>query len=387
MAQKPIPVYLICGFLDAGKTNFIAPMLTGEEFTEDERTLLVICEEGEEEYDEAALGKHNVRPIYLDGKEALTQEKLLSIEKEYHPTQVVVEYNGMWQLGDLVPALPKHWTLYQIVTVVDATTFDSYAKNMASLMMEQLREADLIVFNRCTDELVEQLRQRNLKMLNRRAEMYLEYNDDRMENYDNGLCPFDLDVPVLELSDDDYGFWYTDCMDNPQRYEGMTVKFRGIVAQSPKFPRNMYAVGRFAMVCCAEDTAFLGMLCTGSEQKQLKTRDWVEVTILYTQNPLIPAGPGDVCPVHLSLEGFTISREVDTGALVLLDGSLLWQDKAPDGNSEGVGEVAGRPGGDDSGAGGAPGGDQAALPDRGDVWGAAAPGDGLLGRILRGNGG
>ena len=116
-----------------------------------------------------------MRPIYLDGKEALTQEKLLSIEKEYHPTQVVVEYNGMWQLGDLVPALPKHWTLYQIVTVVDATTFDSYAKNMASLMMEQLREADLIVFNRCTDELAEQLRQRNLKMLNRRAEMYLEY--------------------------------------------------------------------------------------------------------------------------------------------------------------------------------------------------------------------
>ena len=201
----------------------------------------------------------------------------------------------MWQLGDLVPALPKHWTLYQIVTVVDATTFDSYAKNMASLMMEQLREADLIVFNRCTDELVEQLRQRNLKMLNRRAEMYLEYNDDRMENYDNGLCPFDLDVPVLELSDDDYGFWYTDCMDNPQRYEGMTVKFRGIVAQSPKFPRNMYAVGRFAMVCCAEDTAFLGMLCTGPEQKQLKTRDWVEVTALVRiKNLKVLGGEGPV---------------------------------------------------------------------------------------------
>lgn len=78
-------------------------MLTGEEFTEDERTLLVVCEEGEEEYDEAALGKHNVRPVYLDGKEALTQEKLLSFEKEYHPTQVVVEYNGMWQLGEPGP--------------------------------------------------------------------------------------------------------------------------------------------------------------------------------------------------------------------------------------------------------------------------------------------
>ena len=252
MAREPIPVYMICGFLDAGKTNFIAPMLTGEEFTEDERTLLLVCEEGEEEYDTEALGKHNVVPIFLEGKEDLTLSRMEALEAEYRPTQIVVEYNGMWQIAEAVPAFPRHWDLYQIVTIVESPTFNSYAKNMASLMMEKLREADLIVFNRCTDELAEVLRQRNLKMLNRRAEMYLEYagDEDRMENYDNGLCPFDLSVPVLELSDDDYGFWYTDCMDNPERYAGKTVKFRGIVAQSPKFPHGMYAAGRFGMVCC-----------------------------------------------------------------------------------------------------------------------------------------
>ena len=278
MAKKPIPVYMICGFLDAGKTNFIAPMLTSPEFTKDERTLLLVCEEGEEEYDVAALGKYNVFPFCLDGKEDLNLARMEALEAEYHPTQVVMEYNGMWQITDSIPAFPPHWDLYQIVTIVEAPTFNSYAKNMASLMMEKLREADLIVFNRCTDELAEVLRQRNLKMLNRRAEMYLEYADDRMENYDNGLCPFDLSVPVLDLTDDEYGFWYTDCIDNPERYVGKTVKFRGIVAQSPKFPRRMYAVGRFAMVCCAEDTAFLGMLCSGPEYKRLKTRDWVTVT-------------------------------------------------------------------------------------------------------------
>ena len=309
MAREPIPVYMICGFLDAGKTNFIAPMLTGEEFTEDERTLLLVCEEGEEEYDTEALGKHNVVPIFLEGKEDLTLSRMEALEAEYRPTQIVVEYNGMWQIAEAVPAFPRHWDLYQIVTIVESPTFNSYAKNMASLMMEKLREADLIVFNRCTDELAEVLRQRNLKMLNRRAEMYLEYagDEDRMENYDNGLCPFDLSVPVLELSDDDYGFWYTDCMDNPERYAGKTVKFRGIVAQSPKFPHGMYAAGRFGMVCCAEDTAFLGMLC--SEHKQLKTKDWVEITakvrlknlkllggegpVLYTTNVTPCAAPAD----------------------------------------------------------------------------------------------
>ncbi len=311
MAREPIPVYMICGFLDAGKTNFIAPMLTGEEFTEDERTLLLVCEEGEEEYDTEALGKHNVVPIFLEGKEDLTLSRMEALEAEYRPTQIVVEYNGMWQIAEAVPAFPRHWDLYQIVTIVESPTFNSYAKNMASLMMEKLREADLIVFNRCTDELAEVLRQRNLKMLNRRAEMYLEYagDEDRMENYDNGLCPFDLSVPVLELSDDDYGFWYTDCMDNPERYAGKTVKFRGIVAQSPKFPHGMYAAGRFGMVCCAEDTAFLGMLCSGPEHKQLKTKDWVEITakvrlknlkllggegpVLYTTNVMPCAAPAD----------------------------------------------------------------------------------------------
>ena len=186
-----------------------------------------------------------------------------------------------------------------------------YSKTMASLMMQLIGNADMVVFNRCTDELAEVLRQRNLKMLNRRAEMYLEYagDEDRMENYDNGLCPFDLSVPVLELSDDDYGFWYTDCMDNPERYAGKTVKFRGIVAQSPKFPHGMYAAGRFGMVCCAEDTAFLGMLCSGPEHKQLKTKDWVEITakvrlknlkllggegpVLYTTNVTPCAAPAD----------------------------------------------------------------------------------------------
>ena len=311
MAREPIPVYMICGFLDAGKTNFIAPMLTGEEFTEDERTLLLVCEEGEEEYDTEALGKHNVVPIFLEGKEDLTLSRMEALEAEYRPTQIVVEYNGMWQIAEAVPAFPRHWDLYQIATIVESPTFNSYAKNMASLMMEKLREADLIVFNRCTDELAEVLRQRNLKMLNRRAEMYLEYagDEDRMENYDNGLCPFDLSVPVLELSDDDYGFWYTDCMDNPERYAGKTVKFRGIVAQSPKFPHGMYAAGRFGMVCCAEDTAFLGMLCSGPEHKQLKTKDWVEITakvrlknlkllggegpVLYTTNVTPCAAPAD----------------------------------------------------------------------------------------------
>jgi uncharacterized repeat protein (TIGR03943 family) len=212
-------------------------------------------------------------------EDEFTADTLKKLDAKYQPTQVVIEHNGMWQIAQSQEQFPAHWQLYQIVTIVESGTFNSYAKNMASLMMEKLRLADLIVFNRCTDELAPMLRQRNVKLLNRRAEIYLEFDGERMEEYDDGsVCPFDLSQSVLELSDADFGFWYTDCMDRPERYEGKTVRFRGLVAQSPKFPRGSYAVGRFAMVCCAQDTAFMGLLCYGGDQKKLQNKDWVEVT-------------------------------------------------------------------------------------------------------------
>lgn len=300
--QEPIPVYLICGFLEAGKTNFVAPMLANEDFTKDERTLLLITEEGEEEYDPQALLHYDVDCAVLEDKADFNLPNLQMLEAKYKPTQIVIEYNGMWQLQEIEGVFPRHWALYQIVTLVEAPTFDSYSKNMASLMMEKLRNADMIIFNRVTDPLADQLRQRNLKMLNRRAEMYLEYADgERVEDYDNGMCPFDLSKPVLELSDEDFGFWYTDCMDNLDRYEGKTVRFRGMVAKSPKFPRGTFAVGRFAMVCCAEDTTFLGVLCNGPEGKNLNNRDWVDVTGKVRIKKL-PIYQGEAGPVIYTLE-------------------------------------------------------------------------------------
>ena len=83
---------------------------------------------------------------------------------------------------------------------------------------------------------------------------------------------------MLQLSDEDYGVWYVDVMDNPDRYQGKVVSFLGQVAQSDKFPGAPSACGRFAMVCCAEDTTFLGVLLRGPEVKNLQTRDWVQVT-------------------------------------------------------------------------------------------------------------
>ena len=271
-----IPVYLIAGFLDGGKTNFINGILE-DGFAREDKTLLLCCEEGEEEYKQKALD--NVTVVTLENEENLTCSFLKECEKKYKPRQVLIEYNGMWQMERLYrDVLPANWVLYQIMCMVEASTFESYAKNMGQLMMEKITNADMLVFNRCTPELRESLRKRNLRMVNRRADIYLENNDGTSEDYLTGdECPFDMSQDVIDIPDDDFGVWYVDVMDHPDRYKDKMVHMKLVMCHSKNFP-GIDCPGRFAMVCCEKDVTFLGLIARGSGLDQYKNHDWMEVT-------------------------------------------------------------------------------------------------------------
>ena len=285
--NQPIPIFLINGFLESGKTSFIKPLFEDPEFTKDNKTLLIVCEEGLEEYDEKILTSRNTSLINVE-EEEFSMDFLKKCAQKFQPTQIMIEWNGMWPLEEIITNLPQEMQLYQIITMVDAGTFENYAANMGSIMMEKLLNTDMIIFNRCTDSLKERLAKRNLKMLNRSAEIYLEFTDGRSEVYDSGVPPFDMTKPVLDLPDEEYGVWYVDVMDHPERYEGKKIKFKGIIARDPKFPKGVFAVGRQAMVCCAQDITFLAVICKGLAYNYLKNKDWVEITgtIKKEYNPL-----------------------------------------------------------------------------------------------------
>ena len=274
--MKEIPVYLIVGFLDSGKTRFINGVLE-EGFARDDRTILLSCEEGEESYEKAALD--NVTVVTAEDLEELTPAYLTSLEKRYKPDQILVEYNGMWSMEEFcTKRLPKNWTLYQVMCLVDATTFSLYTQNMGQMMMEKIRTADMIVFNRCTNELKTALRKRNLRMVNRQADIFLEAPDGQAEDYRDGtFSAFDLNQSVIEIPDEDFGVWYVEVMDDPELYKDRTVKFKGVVCQDKRLG-GYFTVGRHAMVCCAEDITYLGLPCEAEGGKQYVTRDWVEVT-------------------------------------------------------------------------------------------------------------
>ena len=271
-----IPVYLIAGFLDGGKTDFINGILQ-DGFAREDKTLLICCEEGELEYNPAVLD--NVTVVTVDEEEDLKCSWLKELEKQHKPKQVLIEYNGMWQIERLYrDVLPANWVLYQVMTFVDAATFETYAKNMGQIMMEKITNADLLVFNRCTPELRDALRKRNLRMVNRRADIYLENVDGTSEDYLTGdECPFDLDQDLIEIPDEDYGVWYVDVMDHPERYEHKRLHMKLTMCHSKKFP-GIHCPGRFAMVCCEDDIQFLGLIATGEMLDQYENREWIEVT-------------------------------------------------------------------------------------------------------------
>ena len=270
-----IHVYLIAGFLDGGKTDFINGILE-DGFAREDKTLLICCEEGELEYEQKALD--NVTVVTVDEETALTCSQCKEWEKQYKPKQVLIEYNGMWSMERLYrEVLPANWVLYQVMTFVDANTFETYAKNMGQIMMEKITNADLLVFNRCTDELKAALRKRNLRMVNRRADIYLENEDGTSEEYVTPeMSPFDLTGGKLEVPDEDYGIWYVDMMDNPDRYEGVEVSFKAIMCHSKKF-KGVHCPGRFAMVCCDKDMQFLALVCRGEGLERFKDKEWVEI--------------------------------------------------------------------------------------------------------------
>ena len=272
-----IPVFVVHGFLESGKTRFVQETLADDYFSGGERNLVIACEEGVEEYEDELLQKTNTTLVVLEDKSEFNEMFLAECQKKYKPTQIIVEYNCMWGLDYLREMyMPKGWFVAQVITTVDATTFDVYLKNMKSLFMEMAKDSDLIIFNRSTDETPAATYKRNMRAVNPKAQVVFEKEDGSQLEFEEEM-PFDINADVIEISDVDYGIWYIDAMDKPDRYRGKTVEFTGMVLKTPDFPKNNFVPGRMAMTCCEADMTFLGFMCKAKNARLLETKDWVKV--------------------------------------------------------------------------------------------------------------
>ena len=275
---EEIPVYVFMGFLGSGKTTFAKDVLLNQGFTEGAKTLLLACEDGEEEYDEKVLKEKNIYLEYID-ESTLTAEHLLELGKKYDPENVMIEYNGMWELDRIFQIrVPKGWTVVQVISFVDATTFDVYVNNMKKIMMDQLRNADMIIFNRCDENTKTAEYRRSLRAVNRRGQVIFEGKDGRpIQTEEETVLPYDIDTDTIVLEAEDFGIFYIDAADNPDKYVGKNIKFKAQAHRPSNYGDTEFVPGRFAMTCCADDIAFIGFKTYYKGASTLKDRDWIIV--------------------------------------------------------------------------------------------------------------
>ena len=278
MPDSRIPLYLITGFLDSGKTTLLTDTLNMDYFNDGQRTVLLMCEDGEEEYDPQQLSHRNCRLIPIEDQEQLNTAFLQEVDRRYQPERVLVEYNGMWPM-DLLRELklPREWGLYQAIHVIDGATFEMYLNNMQSMVIDQVTEADMVLFNRCTPDMPMAGWKRSIRAVNRMCEIVFE--DEKGEELEvEDILPYSLEEPHITLEDPDYGIWYLDIQEHPERYVGKTITYKAQAMTGMRLPKGTFVPGRNAMTCCAEDIRFFGFLCKYDRARSLKKGEWITVT-------------------------------------------------------------------------------------------------------------
>ena len=276
--MQQIPVYVFTGFLDSGKTKFIQETFEDERFNAGERTLLLVFEEGEEEYDFSTYPHKNVFLEVLD-QATVTTKELAALAKKYKVERIVAELNGMQQVGDLYMRFPEDWVVAQEVMFADTTTFQAYNANMRNLCMDKMVGAQMIVFNRLEKGQDFMPFHKIARAANRRVDILYDFTDGSTQFDDiEDPLPFDINAPVIEVKDADYALWYRDVSEEPEKYDGKTVRFKAQVAMLRRDKDNMFAPGRFVMTCCVDDIQFCGIPCRYDKPRELESRSWVMVT-------------------------------------------------------------------------------------------------------------
>lgn len=274
-----IPVYLLMGFLESGKTSFMNEIMGSGEFADGDRGLYICCEEGETELDRHAAQSCKVETLSVEEESEITTEFFAEIEDKYHPERIFIEYNGMWDPDTILNVdFPQGWGIYQIVTLIDADTFGVYLQNMKSIIGNIIKCSELVIFNRCDDTQDLPMFRRQVKAVNNRIQMMFEHKDGHMIELGKDIPPYDVDAPVIEIPDEDYGLFYMDAAEDQERYDGKTVHFKGKVMKSRKFSPGYFVPGRNAMTCCEADIRFLGFLCKCDHLDKLKNGQWIDVT-------------------------------------------------------------------------------------------------------------
>lgn len=270
-----LPVFLFTGFLDSGKTTFLQSMLEDPSFNEGQRTLVLQCEEGEEELIPSRFSINNVTIHAVDSVAELTPANLSLWQRKAAATRIMIEYNGMWQMNDLFDRLPENWGIAQETMMVDARTIAAYNANMRQLVVDKLNTAELVIFINVEPEQDRMELHKLVRGISRGAQIVYDLTDGTsVEDDIEDPLPFDINADIIEIADRDYALFYRDLVDEPAKYEGKTVRYKGLCANNMRMPKDTFLAGRHIMTCCEADIAYCPLVCKWDRAKSVKHKSW-----------------------------------------------------------------------------------------------------------------
>ncbi len=260
MPIKETAVFIFAGFLDSGKTTALQGALQKTAVDGQEKSVLICTEQGEESYSDELLAQLKIPLLFLEDEEELTKAYFEKVEEDYHPDNVYIEFNGMWDLKNFVKAdLPEGWYLATVFSLVDATTYDIFLKNMRQTLMNPLMVSDVILFNRCTESFRKGDARRAIAILNSHARLYFTKPDGTIDRRGDAFTLPNGDG-VTEITEDLFCPWFVDVIENAENYYGKNVRFTAMVTRGEGLSGNRFYLGRYAAICCPADAQFIGFV-------------------------------------------------------------------------------------------------------------------------------
>ena len=136
-----------------------------------------------------------------------------------------------------------------------------------------------MVFNRFKPGTDQMPYHKLVRAVSRRADIAYEEPSGKVV-YDDiqDPLPFDLSAPIVEIGDDDYAEWYRDMSEEPKKYEGKTVRFKGKSLVRRRLPKGTFVIGRHVMTCCVEDIQFAALVCKWDKADSVTDEGWMKLT-------------------------------------------------------------------------------------------------------------
>lgn len=277
-----VPVFIINGFLESGKTSLIRDVISSNYGKQAGKTLLIVCEEGEIEYDQEFLDEYLVDVEYIHDESKLTKAFFEQMDQMYEPARVVVEFNSFFSFDNI--ELPNEYVIGQVISLIDASTFNVYFNNMKQIFNNVCKDADLIVFNRCDGIKDLASYRRMVRAFNSNAQIAFENKDGALSETLAEDLPYDLSKDSITLLESQYPTFYMDAFDNYERYFDKEITFLACLQELEGIDDlSRFLPGRKIMTCCANDVRFLGFETTNDINVTFKPGDWAMITVTLTR--------------------------------------------------------------------------------------------------------